>query len=59
MLTSALTWTRWTPDRMRSRGSGNDVRPDRLSRVVGNLERSQGMSVRRPRRWIAGIMQGR
>jgi hypothetical protein len=32
--------------------------PSRVSRVVQNLERNQGISVARLRRWIAGLRHG-
>lgn len=39
------------------RESGKNVPPSRLSRVIENLERNQGISVTRLRRWITGIRQ--
>jgi hypothetical protein len=37
---------------------GSDTPPGRIGRVLDSLQRNQGISVRRLRRWITGVRQG-
>ena len=41
-----------------SAASGGDAPPVRITRILDNLLRNQGISVERLRRWIAGVQQG-
>jgi hypothetical protein len=38
--------------------SGSDTPPSRIGRILGSLQRSQGISVRRLRRWINDVKKG-
>jgi hypothetical protein len=39
-------------------GAAKDTPPGRVARILDNLQRSQGISAGRLRRWIAGLRHG-